>query len=84
MNPPVCKRCLLSEIDPEGLYMTVQRRIAQLPDEILTEASEYSRRLAFCRGCDALTNGLCRICGCFAELRAAKSAKHCPHPNHYW
>lgn len=84
MNPPVCKRCLLSETDPDGLYAAVQRRIAQMPEELRADAAEYSRRLDCCRACDSLANGLCRLCGCFAELRAAKAGKHCPHPAHYW
>ena len=84
MNPPVCRRCLLSETDAGTLYQTVQRRIAQIPEGMRTDASEYSRRLACCRACDSLVNGLCGMCGCFAELRAARAEKHCPHPDHFW
>lgn len=81
---PVCRRCLLFEADAGGVYETIRRRIAQLPDDARAADSEYQRRLDRCRTCDALVNGLCTICGCFTELRAAKSAMHCPHPSQYW
>ncbi|MDY3745248.1 MAG: DUF6171 family protein [Lachnospiraceae bacterium] len=31
-----------------------------------------------CRQCDRLLNGMCRICGCFVEMRAAIKVKSCP------
>ena len=81
---PVCKRCMLADMDADGVYQAIQRRIAQMPEEQRADGETYRQRLACCRGCDALVSGLCGICGCFIELRAAKTAMHCPHPDHFW
>ena len=59
----------------------LRMRIEQLPpDERATDA-EYRARLAVCAECAELQNGICAQCGCFAELRAAKSAAYCPLRN---
>lgn len=84
MNPPICKRCLLSEIDPQGLYETVRRRIAQMPDDEKADERTYRARLECCTRCEMLQAGICGLCGCYAELRAAKIALHCPHEQHKW
>ena len=81
---PVCKRCLLSEIDPEGLYKKVSDLIAVMPEDIRASAEEYDRRLKICRSCPNLENGICRECGCFVELRAAAKKNYCPSAYHYW
>jgi hypothetical protein len=84
MMQPVCKRCLLAEYDPAGVRETVQRSIAQITPEERTEDAAYQMRLARCKRCDALLEGLCGICGCYVELRAARAAKHYPHPDAKW
>ena len=81
---PVCKRCLLADMDASGVYATILRRIEQMPEGQRADAETYRQRLECCRGCDALVNGLCGICGCFIELRAAKAEMHCPHPERFW
>ncbi len=81
---PVCKRCLLADMDASGVYATILRRIEQMPEGQRADAETYRQRLECCRGCDALVNGLCSICGCFIELRAAKAEMHCPHPERFW
>ena len=84
MTQPPCKRCLLAQIDPQGVAESVRRRIAALPEEEKTDPAEYQQRLAHCTACDMLTDGLCGICGCYVELRAAKSALHCPQSPPFW
>lgn len=84
MMQPVCKRCLLSEYDPAGARETVQRCIAQIAPEQRTEDAAYQERLACCKRCEALLDGLCGVCGCYVELRAAKAGQHCPHPEAKW
>ncbi len=79
-----CKRCMLSEIDPDGLYREVSELIALIRPDERTEDGEYRRRLGICSECDSLNTGTCGVCGCFAELRAAKKAMHCPHEMHKW
>lgn len=83
MENRVCKRCLLKELD--GTYFqSIYDYIAQLPAEEKAEEWEYAERLEKCRACDHLQNGMCVLCGCFVEVRAAKRRMHCPGPEKMW
>ena len=54
----------------------MRQYIRGLDEEIKTESQEYQRRLAFLqRTVTGLINGMCRICGCFVEYRAAVEEK---------
>ena len=81
---PFCKKCLLLDIDPEGLYKKVSELIEAMPDDVKADPDEYWRRLEICRGCSCLENGICRECGCFVELRAAARKNYCPSAYHFW
>ena len=72
----MCKRCLLSETDGT-LYRTVLAYIDAISPEEKAPMAEYERRLDICRACDQLTNGMCALCGCFVEVRAAKIKHRC-------
>lgn len=84
MSVPFCRKCLFEEIDREGVYASIKELIAALPEEKRTDEKEYRRRLDICRDCDFLGEGTCGKCGCFVELRAAKSKMNCPHERHFW
>ena len=58
--------------------------ISNLPEEDRTPEEEYERRLSKCRECDHLLSGMCRICGCFVEMRAAIVVRHCPDSTPEW
>ena len=79
-----CKRCLLGELSDTQYYRTVSDYIAVLPDDIKTAPDEYRRRLSICRLCDNLVNGMCRLCGCFVEARAAKVNSGCAKGADIW
>lgn len=79
-----CKKCLLSEIDKDRYYTNMYEYIELLPVDIKTEENEYQRRLSLCKQCDDLENGMCRKCGCFVEVRAAKKVNYCPSEKHFW
>ena len=81
---PICKRCLLLDVDPEGLYIKVSELISLIPEDTKTPDGEYSRRLEICKSCQNLENGVCRECGCFVELRAAAKKNYCPSAEHFW
>ena len=81
---PVCKRCLLAEVDPDGLYKKVGELIEALSEDVKCPDGEYRRRLEICRSCDGLQNGICRECGCFVELRAAARKNYCPSALKKW
>ena len=77
MNRPPCKRCLLRQ--PDGEYFkSIYQYIENLPPEQKASQAGYQERLALCRACPDLQNGMCAQCGCFAEVRAAKAAQSCP------
>ncbi len=81
---PFCKRCLLIDIDVDGLYKEVSDLIALIPEDRRTENRLYNDRLDTCRQCDKLQNGICGECGCFVELRAANKDNYCPNYPHKW
>ena len=84
MMQQICKRCLLAEYDPAGVRETVQRYIAEIAPEQRTADAAYRARLEACKRCEALREGLCGVCGCYVEYRAAKAAAHCPSPAAQW
>lgn len=84
MLKPICKRCLLSEIDIKGEYKNVFEYIALIPEDRKAEKSEYEHRLAICKSCNELTNGMCAKCGCFVEVRAAKKEMYCAGEVKLW
>ena len=53
-----------------------------IPEAEKTPEAEYKRRLEICSECSYLVDGLCVLCGCFVEIRAAKRSQSCA--NGYW
>lgn len=84
MNQRFCKRCLLDELFDEKEYKHLQDYIEHLDKHIKTEEKEYNRRLDICKECDNLINGMCKICGCFVEMRAAIKKNYCPDLEKHW
>jgi len=80
----ICRRCLLSEITGDGLYQIVAEYIHSLPAERKVHAKEYAKRLAVCKDCDHLVNGMCSLCGCFVEARAVKRGMNCAKSKELW
>lgn len=77
MSQPLCKRCLLWELDGE-YFKSIYEYVESLPAEQKASAAEYAKRLEDCRSCGELQNGMCAQCGCFVEVRAAKKRQACP------
>ncbi|MCL2033612.1 MAG: DUF6171 family protein [Oscillospiraceae bacterium] len=71
-------RCLLKELSDEDYFRNIYEYIALIPQEQKTPDGEYTARLENCKSCSNLTNGMCRLCGCFVETRAAKVHQYCP------
>ena len=79
-----CGRCLLADM-PESEYVAyIRDYVASLDSAVRAPVGEYERRLALCRACANLLNGVCRLCGCFVEARAAKAAAVCPASPPTW
>lgn len=82
---PFCRRCLLAEFaEGKKLYELIRDYIAAIPEEQRAEEAVYRARLDACRRCDWLANGMCRQCGCYVEVRAAKAGQRCPDVAAKW
>lgn len=79
----LCRKCLTEQLS-EQAYRTVSEYISLIPSEKKTDDITYRERLKQCQSCDELINGMCRKCGCFAEIRAAYAVRHCPHEQRRW
>ena len=84
MNQRFCKKCLLDKLFEEKEYKHLQDYIKNLDEYIKTEDKEYKERLGICMKCDNLINGMCKVCGCFVEMRAAVKKNYCPDTEKYW
>lgn len=79
-----CRRCLLKDIAPEEYLEHMRIYLAGLEGEVKSDERLYQERLAHCEACDFLKDGICRICGCFVEYRAAIKDHYCPHVKPKW
>ena len=84
MNLSDCKRCLLHETNQKELLKSIHEYIDSLSEAIRTPDKLYEKRLAICKACDNLVNGMCKLCGCFVEVRAAKLANYCAEDKGIW
>jgi len=81
----ICRRCLLAEMEREQpLYLLMREWLDAIPAEERAPPDLYQKRLRGCQECDALADGLCGLCGCYVELRAAKMRKTCPASPGKW
>lgn len=79
-NRRVCKRCLTRDMaDQESVFQNLHEYIKNLDQDIRAEDGLYESRLSVCLSCDKLLQGMCRVCGCYVELRAAVAARSCPY-----
>lgn len=77
-----CKRCLLREMaEQEEYFRSLREYIENMDPDIRAAEATYEKRLAHCRNCDMLLQGMCRKCGCYVELRAAVAKNACPRGN---
>ena len=74
-----CPRCLLNDAPGgEALAQTIREQLAALPPEALCADDARAARLSACAACDHLRDGLCALCGCYVEYRAALLNRRCP------
>lgn len=79
-NYRVCKRCLTKDmVDKAEYFQNMYDYISNLDETIKTNQPLYEKRLMICKNCDLLTDGMCKACGCFVEMRAAIRKNSCPY-----
>lgn len=84
MEKRYCRRCLLDKVFEKDEYNNMKEYIGSIAEHLKSDKELYENRLNICRKCDNLINGMCRVCGCFVEVRAAVKKNYCPHQNKYW
>ena len=78
-NQRYCRKCLTRDmIGKEDYFRSLREYIANLDPDIKADEALYEERLAVCKECDLLLEGMCRICGCYVELRAVVAKNICP------
>lgn len=78
-NLRFCRKCLTRELaGQEETYRTIREYIDNLDPDAKADHKLYEERLAVCRECELLLQGMCRSCGCYVELRAAMAKNNCP------
>lgn len=75
----LCRRCLTREMaGGEETFRSLREYIDNLDSDVRAAGELYERRLAVCKECELLLEGMCRSCGCYVELRAAMIKNVCP------
>lgn len=74
----------MDEVLSDEEYIHMKEYISAIDDYIKSSDEEYERRLNICKECDLLINGMCKLCGCFVEIRAAVKKNYCPNKIRYW
>jgi hypothetical protein len=79
-----CRKCLLRDLDQNEYFKSLQEYIRGLDADLKVCEEVYEARLASCRECEKLTQGMCRVCGCYVELRAVMKKNDCPLGKPRW
>lgn len=83
-NKIPCRKCLLSDYAGEEYLEHMRVYLSGLDEALKADDKLYEERLKACRDCQNLMEGLCKVCGCFVEYRAAMKHKCCPDIHPKW
>lgn len=79
-----CRKCLLIEVEDEAYEDSIRRYLENLDEEQKADERLYNERLRQCKRCEYLHVGMCRLCGCYVEVRAAHKGRKCPDVKRRW
>ena len=79
-EPMPCRLCLDDVPEGDDLAARIREFVLALPEPQRVSRAVYERRLARCGECRYLSGYTCLRCGCYVQIRAAKSAMDCPLP----
>lgn len=79
-----CEKCLFREMDDHEYLRYIQNYLDTMDQDNRVSDKEYDKRLNNCRNCQYLRNGMCRLCGCFVEIRCASKNRYCPDTSPKW
>ena len=84
MNEEECRRCLQKDMTDQTYHRNIKEYIDYLSEDMKVDPETYRRRLQYCENCGCLVNGMCRLCGCFVEIRAVRMGQHCAKTKENW
>lgn len=79
-----CRKCLIRDFSMDEYFKNLYEYIENIDADLKVEDAIYESRLAICKECDNLVQGMCRICGCYVELRAVMKKNACPMGSPRW
>lgn len=79
-----CRKCLLYAETREEFFQRLDTYIKNLSEDDRVSQEVYENRLEFCSHCPRLMGGMCSLCGCYVELRAALRVRRCPDIPRKW
>ena len=79
-----CRKCLLIDMPEDEYFRDLRSYIERIEESLKVSSEIYKSRLDKCRECEQLISGMCRICGCFVELRAVMRKNSCPAVHPMW
>ena len=86
--PRFCRKCFLHEMELQGglkkSYEDMLERIEMMDRSLRCTGEAYEARLSQCKKCEYQAEGMCALCGCFVESRAAVKANTCPAEPKRW
>lgn len=80
----ICRKCLLYTESREEFFQRLEAYIANLDEDDRADQKTYEERLHTCAKCVHLKEGMCVLCGCYVELRAALKVRRCPDVIRKW
>lgn len=80
----ICRKCLPDLESREAYFEKLSGYIAAMDEEVKVGQQVYEERLKKCSVCEKQMDGMCRLCGCFVELRAAQKIQKCPDIPSRW
>ena len=78
-----CRICETPQTGEE-FFENLGRIIKNTDEELKVSETVYRQRLDQCMACENLFEGMCRICGCYVELRASLKKNACPAVHPKW
>lgn len=79
-----CRRCSLLAASGEDFRRQLTQYLSALAPEDTADQALYEERLALCAACPECFEGMCRLCGCYVEFRAALRLRGCPAAYKKW
>lgn len=79
-----CNKCDLYHRSEDAVRMDLSVYVDKISEDERVNDGLYRERLAQCEQCPHLFMKMCRLCGCFVEIRTAIAVQTCPAVPMHW